>query len=301
MRAINAALKSISTMNKSNWRATTVRTSPHSRQPSTSSLSSTAPTNSHSLESISVIVKSCANALRELRGLVRSKSISNRAVDVEKAATSLIANLMELELVKSILVAFWIKLISFNLQYELALEQLSDMRSNLITLYPYDIDSLLPPSSTTPATKSLSYAHLLSIPLPTDPNQLDPPRLDQADSLTASHPPPAEELIPLLLAIQQYSLGCLLRMAIDPAEVKRRSELLLRSLSAPGNPSDWRRLLQTSVERTNSTAEGEAALKKADAMMTSMFGTITKGLVGADATCGSSRTVFSCSTSDYWP
>ena len=96
--------------------------------------------------------------------------------------------------------------------------------------------------------------------------------------------PTREDLVPLVLLIQQYVLGCLFR-SDEWTETERtaRAVAIERLWSAACGPGDWRRLLG---ERVAGLAMKDEQRKRVDALMTSMFGTLTKGLVGADTTTG---------------
>lgn len=97
MKVINLNLKSLSATNKSGWKlstATKLKPIVHS----TSSV--TNPTPLVTKEQVSNVAETCGTALSQLRSLIGKGNIRNRLTDAEKAAGSLIANLVELELVR---------------------------------------------------------------------------------------------------------------------------------------------------------------------------------------------------------
>lgn len=139
-----------------------------------------------------------------------------------------------------------------------------------------------PITVTSNSTLPLSFARLLSFPLPST-------HIPRSGDL--SIPAPVirlEELVSLVLAVQQYTLGCLLRIDLSALELARRPDIILAALNTAGNPLDWREYLG---QMDMDGGIEESVLKKADAMMTSMFGTLTKGLVNADSVSGESSSI----------
>lgn len=150
-----------------------------------------------------------------------------------------------------------------------------------------------------PNSSILEYIPILSFPLP----------LDSSSVLFMVG------LVPLILAVQQYTLGCLFRTDLTHGkDIAKRIELVSQILKESGNPLDWKRLFHQEVEsrKIKSGAENdemevegveqkllvdeEMVMKRLDSMMTSMFGTITKGCVGADTVaCECSFLLFSAS------
>lgn len=129
----------------------------------------------------------------------------------------------------------------------------------------------------------LSFAPLVSLPLPPT-SFFDPPTLVETLDPSFSRPP-AEDVIPLVLAVQQYALGCLFRAPLSPADSARRPGVLAPLLAeeSRGHPVAWRNLLGTLTEAgIVRRADAEPVLKKADMTMSSMFATLTNGCVGAD-------------------
>lgn len=167
------------------------------------------------------------------------------------------------------------------------------MRVSILSWYDSDASLRVPPPLkpfTTTKGKStlasrrpslLTYAHVLSLPFPA-PSFFDPPTLSEALSSTAARPL-AQDIVPLVLAVQQYTLGCLFRAELSAEEVARRPEVVWEQLGGHGNPCDWRRKLEEHMaEGTGESVETEGVRRRVDAMMTSMFGTLTKGCVAMD-------------------
>ena len=169
----------------------------------------------------------------------------------------------------------------FATQYDLALRELSLMRASLLSWYT---PGKLPPypAQTTKPPPLVSHAPILSIPLP-PPNFFHPPTL--ADAVSSARPAPASalETIPLVLAVQQYTLGSLFRSNLSSDDAKRRIAGLASALAAGGSPLEWRRRLN---EHCDGGPEAEAVRKRVEGIMSSVFGTVTKGCVGAEAVAG---------------
>jgi hypothetical protein len=163
------------------------------------------------------------------------------------------------------------------------------MRLSILSWYSTSSSLPTPQAlSTRPRTKPpsiVSFTPIFSVPLP-PPSFFAPPTLTEALSITASRPP-AEEIVPLVLAIQQYTLGCLFRAELTADEVGKRAEGLGALVGKDGSPLAWRSVLEKEMaEGTLTEADKEVVLKRVDAMMTSMFGTLTKGCVGAETLVG---------------
>jgi hypothetical protein len=167
-----------------------------------------------------------------------------------------------------------------RLQYHLALPELAQMRFAILRWYDSSA-SLQPPKAASAISASpLTSAHVLSLPLPPT-TFFDPPTLTEAISQTTTLRPLAHEIIPLVLLVQQFTLGCLFRMQVTPEDAKRRPEVVCKYLLGDGGPLSWRKLLG-GIEVGESGAEMEAIWKRVDGMMTSMFGTVTNGCIGMD-------------------
>lgn len=157
-------------------------------------------------------------------------------------------------------------------KYALALPQLTLMRMSILSLYSDPARLTIPPASS-----PLAYTSILSLPIPSETNILSPT---------------LRELIPLVLAIQQYTLGCIFRIEMTSKEIGQRAALVSKALSSPGNALEWRRKFDESKNipggetDEKSIAELEVVNKRIDSMMTSMFGTLTKGCIGADTFAG---------------
>lgn len=135
-----------------------------------------------------------------------------------------------------------------------------------------------------PNSSMLEYIPILSFPLPLNSSVL---------SMVG--------LVPLILAVQQYTLGCLFRTDLtNGKDIAKRIESVSQILKESGNPLDWKTLFHQEVEsrkiksgaendemevegvKQKLLADEEMVMKRLDSMMTSMFGTITKGCIGAD-------------------
>lgn len=146
------------------------------------------------------------------------------------------------------------------------------MRFSILSLYSDPIPLAI-------ASKShlLSYASILSIPLPSE---------------SFSGFPSLIEIVPLVLAAQQYTLGCLFRSEMTGKDVGKRAEVVMKALEGPGNALEWKTLFDQAVsnralsngseEEVKADADFEMVKKRIDSMMTSMFGTLTKGCVAVD-------------------
>ncbi|BGO99409.1 separin protein [Rhodotorula toruloides] len=277
MKVVNSALATLSGLNKAGFRAKSASGSPTAassgvtpfasatRPGSAASLRATTSTSSlrttaaHSatLTKATQAVRDCSRALKELRTLAADGILGKKKVDVERAAGSIVANLVEMEM------------------YRPAVVELAAMRSSLLSWWTS------PPSRPTlsPSAPLASFADTLLFPLPSDaffaPNSLE----ETLDPLSAR--PPFADLVPLVLASQQYLLACLFRSDEEDAgspkdKLANLAEFLQKGT---GGPLNWRRAVDCWI-----TDEQEKAMlvKRLDAMMTSMFGTVTKGCTGVD-------------------
>lgn len=157
------------------------------------------------------------------------------------------------------------------------------MRASIITWWspssPLTSPLVSPPKPGSAPRSLAEYASIASIPLP-PPAFFAPPSLNEAVGVLSARPA-IHEVVPLVLASQQYTLGCLFRADMSIAAQKQRLEGLADAFAKEGSPLDWRDLLDRNGDVDASTQD--AILRRVDAMMTSMFGTVTKGCVGADA------------------
>ncbi|GAA5940472.1 hypothetical protein JCM1841_001027 [Sporobolomyces salmonicolor] len=281
MRIVNSSLATLSSLSKAGFRACSSAStpSPPSSTPSSRSTSAVRPAaSSTSLrgnaahgankDQAEQAAKEAGRALQDLRKLAKdSAALGGKRVEVEKAAGSLVASLVEMEL------------------YRLALIQLSAMRSAILSWYiPF-----IPPA---PPTSSSLLSHVPSFALPLPPfSYFTPPTLSEALSPSALPRPTAVELVTLVIALQQYLVGCLFRapeLSSSEEGQRRRAEALEEILRLDGGgegggPLDWRALLdrEGAWDGMEQSAK-EALMKRTDAMMTSMFGTVTKGCTGTD-------------------
>jgi hypothetical protein len=150
---------------------------------------------------------------------------------------------------------------------------LSELRDSVLTSYSTSPSNPIPLSR---SASSLTFTKLLSFPFPSSP-------LLTADQ-EPSTPITTEELIPLVLEVQQYSIVCLLNIDLSAVELARRPAAILESLNGVGSPLEWRNYLDK-VGNEGAHFE-EAVMKRMDATMTSMFATITRALASTDTTCG---------------
>ncbi|GAA5958016.1 hypothetical protein JCM21900_004746 [Sporobolomyces salmonicolor] len=281
MRIVNSSLATLSSLSKAGFRACSSAStpSPPSSTPSSRSTSAVRPAaSSTSLrgnaahgankDQAEQAAKEAGRALQDLRKLAKdSAALGGKRVDVEKAAGSLVASLVEMEL------------------YRLALIQLSAMRSAILSWY-------IPFTPPAPPTSSSLLPHVPSFALPLPPfSYFTPPTLSEALSPSALPRPTAVELATLVIALQQYLVGCLFRapeLSSSEEGQRRRAEALEEILRLDGGgegggPLDWRALLdrEGAWDGAEQSAK-EALMKRTDAMMTSMFGTVTKGCTGTD-------------------
>ncbi|CEQ40338.1 SPOSA6832_01949 [Sporobolomyces salmonicolor] len=281
MRIVNSSLATLSSLSKAGFRACSSAStpSPPSSTPSSRSTSAVRPAaSSTSLrgnaahgankDQAEQAAKEAGRALQDLRKLAKdSAALGGKRVEVEKAAGSLVASLVEMEL------------------YRLALIQLSAMRSAILSWY-------IPFTPPAPPTSSSLLSHVPSFALPLPPfSYFTPPTLSEALSPSALPRPTAVELVTLVIALQQYLVGCLFRapeLSSSEEGQRRRAEALEEILRLDGGgegggPLDWRALLdrEGAWDGMEQSAK-EALMKRTDAMMTSMFGTVTKGCTGTD-------------------
>lgn len=148
------------------------------------------------------------------------------------------------------------------------------------------------------ASPLLPHLPTFLIPLP-PASFLAPPSLSETLSPSSARPTLAE-IVPLVLAIQQYLLGAFFRSPAFSATAAREerdrllSDLLRRSERTAGSaeeqlgtPQEWRALWdREKAALVDDAKERDAVDKRLDAMLTSLFGTITKGCTGAEGSVG---------------
>lgn len=159
------------------------------------------------------------------------------------------------------------------------------MRASIVTWY-LPSSPLVPKignSSKAGPTSLVRFVEVAAVPLPAS-SFFAPPILDEAAGIAKSRALP-EDIVPLVLAVQQYTLACLFRADLSLDEQRQRAQGLARAFQTGfGSPLEWRQLLEPDLPNpTLQNAGREALIRRVDAMMTSMFGTITKGCIGADA------------------
>ncbi|GAA5885666.1 hypothetical protein JCM6882_007518 [Rhodosporidiobolus microsporus] len=301
MAALNGALAALSAAHKGGFRLSSSSSAQGSAPARSGSAASTVTVrgqaSSASLraqagmgaqrERVELAAAAAGRALRELRELVSEGTLGRKRVEVEKAAGSVVSSLVEMEM------------------YLPALCELSSMRASLLSWW-----SPSPPAP--PPSSAPPLAHLPSFLVPLPPSSfLAPPSLSEALSSSSSSAPPRPtlvEIVPLVLAVQQYLLGCFFRLASSasssssspsavslPELADDLAALLLSCEDSPspgaGGPVQWRALLETEARKGEDGAAGidgmkdqerEALVKRLDAMATSLFGNLTKGLGGAD-------------------
>ncbi|GAA5849620.1 hypothetical protein JCM8547_000513 [Rhodosporidiobolus lusitaniae] len=284
MKALNAALASLSASAKSGFRTVSVPSPPSSARPGSAASTRSAPggqavrgsassTNLRAQagqgaakEKVEQAAKEASRALSELRGLVEEGTLARKMVEVEKAAGSVVASLVEMEM------------------YHHALVELTAMRSSLLSWWSPSPSPASPPSLSSPP---LSHVPTFVLSLP--PSSYSALATLTETLSSSSFRPPISDIVPLVLAIQQYLLGCLFRSPdISPSKRAEKLASLLRDEEV-GGPVEWRKALEEALEKGEamegaSEQEKEALGKRVDAMMTSMFGTVTKGCAGADGT-----------------
>lgn len=146
-----------------------------------------------------------------------------------------------------------------------------------------------PPASTTTASL-LSHLPSLLVPLP-PPAFLAPPSLSDTLNPSAARPSLAE-IVPLVLAVQQYLLAALFRSPdVRAADLAAQLDRVLGGTAGEGEckggPSEWRALWRREGPRQELEGrEREGLARRLDGMMTGMFATVTKGCAGLDGQVG---------------
>lgn len=163
--------------------------------------------------------------------------------------------------------------------------QLSLMRASILTWYsPSSLLTTPHAAPLRPGSKPpslITFIPIFSLPLP-PPSFFAPPTLDEAVGIGASRPT-AEELVPLVILLQQYTVGCLFRAEMTSEEQGIRAERLTEVWRKGGNLVEWKEVLEREVGSSLMKEEEKEAMgKRLDAMMSSVFGCLTKGCIGAD-------------------
>lgn len=79
-------------------------------------------------------------------------------------------------------------------------------------------------------------------------------------------------------------MGCLFRAEMTAEEQGIRAERLAEVWREGANPVEWKEVLERELETSSTKEEEKEAMgKRLDAMMSSVFGCLTKGCIGADA------------------
>ncbi|BGP39728.1 separin protein [Rhodotorula kratochvilovae] len=266
MKTVNTALASLAALNKSGFRAASASSPSSSASTSRSGSAVRAAPSSASLragaaqnatrDKVEQAAKEAGRALRELRTLAAEGVLGRKKVDVEKAAGGVVAHLVEMEM------------------YRLAVVELSTMRSSLLSWWAAPT-----PARPPPAASSLSHLPSLFVPLPPASFFAPPSLSDTLSPFTAR--PTLAEIVPLVLALQQYLLGSLLRSPEVPAA--ELAAQLAYLLSDEGGPLAWRALwAREGPAQELESAEREGIARRLDAMMTSLFATVTKGCASLD-------------------
>lgn len=142
-----------------------------------------------------------------------------------------------------------------------------------------------PPTRTNPSSSAslASFAESVLFPLPSDAF-LAPGSLEETLNPSTARPAFAD-LVPLVVASQQYLLACIFRSNDEEGGSPREKVANLAEVLRKGasGPLDWRQALDRYIENEQ---EKGALVKRLDAMMTSMFGTVTKGCAGLDGSAG---------------
>jgi len=105
MKAVNSSLATLGEVNKSGWRASATAASP--APPSSARLKPVASCSSLSSASsaagsrgkVDAAARACGEALHGLRCLIQEGAITHKPIQTEKAAGTLVANLVEMEMV----------------------------------------------------------------------------------------------------------------------------------------------------------------------------------------------------------
>lgn len=329
MTAVNNALASLSNLNKAGYRAlassssaalasrtassnrpesaasSSARSSSLARGGSITDSSSAAlrPSATHlanDKDKAERAAKEASRALSDLRRLVREGTLAGKRIDVEKAAIGIIANLVEMELVRPSTFPYICRkggvLITRGrqLQYATALSEIAAARASLVSWWQPGVTLERTPTLSRPLNH---HASNLIVPLPS-PAYLESPSLAETLSAAKARPTLAE-FAPVVFALQQYLIACLFRNpGFDPRQ--RASEIagILRRREAEGGPLAWRAFVgvRSFGEATGTSSESGVGpidveqhnllRKKVDASLTSIFGIVTKGCAGADADSG---------------
>ncbi|GAA5945755.1 hypothetical protein JCM3775_005840 [Rhodotorula graminis] len=292
MKAVNAALSSLAALKESGFRAVPTTSSSTTPAPSSSSTSTPSsrsgsavrPASSSSSlragaaqtatrDKVEQAAREAGRALRELRALAAEGVLGRKRVDVEKAAGGVVAHLVEMGL------------------YRLAVVELSAMRATLLSWWSSPAPPPLPPASTSVASL-ISHLPSLLIPLP-PPSFFAPPSLSDTLNPSAARPSLAD-VVPLVLAVQQYLLAALFRS--QDVRATDLVEQLAGTLGGgagegegegEGGPTEWHALWRTEGRKQELEGrEREGIARRLDGMMTGVFATVTKGCAGLDGQAG---------------
>ncbi|KAK4053371.1 separin protein [Microbotryomycetes sp. JL201] len=274
MVTVNASLQALAAHSKAGWRASDALTTTSSRStfatsraasssrsrdasPSTSLIKS--EPRQATREQISATASSCGAALAELRRLIRQKSIASKATDIEKAAGNMVSTLVEMEL------------------FDVALRELANMHASIISWFDASVSlsqAVLLGAEDGKHVPPSTFASLYSVPCPV---------ADKVDTQGMPLNHLVSDIIPLVMAMQQYVIVCLFRSTSTDADLCKRIVKLQHATKTGGTAVDWSILLAKCLnENRDMQEQGLVSLRKADAVLTSIFATITKGCVGAD-------------------
>ncbi|GAA5914661.1 hypothetical protein JCM8208_000403 [Rhodotorula glutinis] len=282
MKSVNAALSSLAALKESGFRAipstsaTTAPSSSSASTPSSRSTSAVRPASSSSSlragaaqnatrDKVEQAARDAARALRDLRALAAEGVLGRKKVEVEKAAGGVVAHLVEMGL------------------YRHAVAELSPMRATLLSWWS------APPPPPPPAASSSLLSHLPSLLLPLPPPAfLAPSSLSLSDTLnpsTAHARPSLAEVVPLVLAVQQYLLAALFRSSSDVRTVDLVAQIagVLGGEEGEGGAAEWHALWRKEGGKVELEGrEREGIDRRLDGMMTGVFATVTKGCAGLD-------------------
>ena len=180
------------------------------------------------------------------------------------------------------------------------------MRATLLSWWSAPTSSPAPPPASTTTASLLSHLPSLLVPLP-PPAFLAPPSLSDTLNPSAARPSLAE-IVPLVLAVQQYLLAALFRSPdVRAADLAAQLAGVLggggEGGECDGGPSEWRALWRREGARQELEGrEREGLARRLDGMMTGVFATATKGCAGLDGQVGACSFRLSPSLSlSRWP
>lgn len=146
------------------------------------------------------------------------------------------------------------------------------------------------PNSAPALSSSPLVSHLPSLLLPLPPPSfLAPPSLSDTLNTSAARPSLAE-IVPLVLALQQYLLASLFRAPASDVSPADLAAQLVPVLSAPGGPVEWHALwVREGPRQELEGTERDGIARRLAAVMTGVFATVTKGCAGLDGHVGASH------------